>query len=173
MGLKRHSPSVGVQQEDAGRQRLPACHNRFPGAKLCSWIRQAQCLTINCPEICCCRSTQQEISVAVMSGQSMLQLIGEGSNPAIVRATSCRGGGGEYIPDNGMGTCHGDTHLSSHFICTQPGLRRNDQGWNHFSTVCRLEHSTSSHKCSTCSLRQRGRGLLLSSSQGKNLIPLG
>lgn len=55
----------------------------------------------------------------------------------------------------------GQTHLSSHLICTQPGLRRKDQGWNHFSTVCRLEHSTSSHKCSTCSLRRGGGGTLL------------
>lgn len=77
------------------------------------------------------------------------------------------------IPDTGMGTCHGDTHLSSHLICTQPGLRRNDQGWNHFSTVCRLEHSTSSHKCSTCSLQQWGRGLLLSCSEGKKPHPSG
>lgn len=64
------------------------------------------------------------------------------------------------MPD--PGEVHGDTYLSSHLICTQPGLRRNDQGWNHFSTVCRLEHSTSSHKCSTCSLQQWGGGVLLS-----------
>lgn len=124
-------------------------------------IRQVQYLTINCSEICFCLSIQQEISVAGMSGQPMLQFTGEGHS----EATSSKEGGD--IPDNGMGTCHGDTHLSSHLICTQPGLRRNDQGWNHFSTVCRLEHSTSSHKCSTCSLQQCDRGLLLSCSQGK------
>lgn len=49
------------------------------------------------------------------------------------------------------------THRSSHLIWTQPGLRRNDQGWYHFSTVCRLEHSTSSHRCRTCSLEQAGK----------------
>lgn len=43
-------------------------------------------------------------------------------------------------------------HRSSHLIWTQPGLRRKDQGWYHFSTVDRLEQSTSSHRCSTCSL---------------------
>lgn len=45
------------------------------------------------------------------------------------------------------------THRSSHLIWTQPGLRRKDQGWYHFSTVGRLEQSTSSHRCRTCSLR--------------------
>ena len=50
-------------------------------------------------------------------------------------------------------------HRSSHLIWTQPGLRRKDQGWYHFSTVARLEQSTSSHRCSTCSLGTgRGRG---------------
>lgn len=47
------------------------------------------------------------------------------------------------------------THRSSHLIWTQPGLRRKDQGWYHFSTVGRLEQSTSSHRCRTCSLRTR------------------
>lgn len=47
------------------------------------------------------------------------------------------------------------THRSSHLIWTQPGLRRKDQGWYHFSTVDRLEQSTSSHRCSTCSLGTR------------------
>ena len=46
----------------------------------------------------------------------------------------------------------GSPHRSSHLIWTQPGLRRKDQGWYHFSTVGRLEQSTSSHRCSTCSL---------------------
>lgn len=45
------------------------------------------------------------------------------------------------------------THRSSHLIWTQPGLRRKDQGWYHFSTVGKLEQSTSSHRCRTCSLR--------------------
>lgn len=45
------------------------------------------------------------------------------------------------------------THRSSHLIWTQPGLRRKDQGWYHFSTVGRLEQRTSSHRCRTCSLR--------------------
>jgi len=44
------------------------------------------------------------------------------------------------------------SYLSSHFIWTQPGLRRKDQGWYHFSTALILEHNTSSHRCSTCSL---------------------
>lgn len=47
------------------------------------------------------------------------------------------------------------SHLSSHLICTHPGLRRNDQGWYHFSTAAMLEHSTSSQRCSTCSLEGR------------------
>lgn len=50
------------------------------------------------------------------------------------------------------------THRSSHLIWTQPGLRRKDQGWYHFSTVGRLEQSTSSHRCNTCSLRIRQEG---------------
>lgn len=44
------------------------------------------------------------------------------------------------------------SYLSSHFIWTHPGLRRKDHGWYHFSTAAMLEHSTSSHRCSTCSL---------------------
>lgn len=51
----------------------------------------------------------------------------------------------------------GPPHRSSHLIWTQPGLRRKDHGWYHFSTVGRLEQSTSSHRCSTCSLGA-GRG---------------
>lgn len=47
-------------------------------------------------------------------------------------------------------------HRSSHLIWTQPGLRKKDQGWYHFSTVGRLEQSTSSHRCRTCSLETRG-----------------
>ena len=50
------------------------------------------------------------------------------------------------------------THRSSHLIWTQPGLRRKDQGWYHFSTVGRLEQRTSSHRCSTCSLGTRQKG---------------
>lgn len=92
VGLKRQTLHQS-RCTGGGRRRLPACHNRTPGAKLCSWIRQAQCLTINCPEIPCCLSTQQEISMAGMSGQPTLQLAGEGPNPAVVRATSCRGRG--------------------------------------------------------------------------------
>ncbi len=48
------------------------------------------------------------------------------------------------------------SYLSSHFIWTQPGLRRKDQGWYHFSTALILEHNTSSHRCSTCSLTHTG-----------------
>ena len=44
------------------------------------------------------------------------------------------------------------TDLSSHLICTQPGLRMNDHGWYHFSTTSTHEHNVSSHRCSTCSL---------------------
>lgn len=47
------------------------------------------------------------------------------------------------------------TYRSSHLIWTQPGLRRKDQGWYHFSTVGRLEQRTSSHRCRTCSLGRR------------------
>lgn len=47
------------------------------------------------------------------------------------------------------GKCH---YLSSHLICTHPGLRKNDHGWYHFSTADTLEHKTSNHRCSTCSL---------------------
>lgn len=46
------------------------------------------------------------------------------------------------------------SHLSSHLIWTHPGLRRKDQGWYHFSTAATLEHNTSSHRWSTCSLRE-------------------
>lgn len=49
-----------------------------------------------------------------------------------------------------------DPHRSSHLIWTQPGLRRKDQGWYHFSTVGRLEQSTSNHRCRTCSLGTDG-----------------
>lgn len=45
-------------------------------------------------------------------------------------------------------------YLSSHLIWTHPGLRRNDHGWYHFSTAAMLEHNTSNHKCSTCSLKR-------------------
>lgn len=57
-------------------------------------------------------------------------------------------------PEHGAGApaAWQGTHRSSHLIWTQPGLRRKDQGWYHFSTVGRLEHSTSSHRCNTCSL---------------------
>lgn len=106
-----------------------------------------------------------------MSGQPTLLLTGEGPKTATGRATSCRGG--KSVPDSAE--AHGVTHLSSHLICTQPGLRRNDQGWNHFSTVCRLEHSTSSHKCSTCSLQRWGRGeaSYLAEARERSPIPFG
>lgn len=45
--------------------------------------------------------------------------------------------------------------LSSHLICTQPGLRMKDQGWYHFSMSSRLEHRVSSHRWRICSLRPR------------------
>ncbi len=48
-----------------------------------------------------------------------------------------------------------DKTLSSHLICTQPGLLRNDHGWYHFSTICSQEHKVSSHRCSTCSLKTK------------------
>ena len=44
------------------------------------------------------------------------------------------------------------TYLSSHLICTQPGLRMNDHGWYHFSTTSTHEHSVSNQRCRTCSL---------------------
>ena len=58
-------------------------------------------------------------------------------------------------PRRGCGS-PGPPHRSSHLIWTQPGLRRKDQGWYHLSTAGRLEQSTSSHRCSTCSLRAGG-----------------
>ena len=45
-----------------------------------------------------------------------------------------------------------DRTRSSHLICTQPGLRRKDQGWYHFSMMPSQEHRHSSQRWSTCSL---------------------
>jgi len=45
------------------------------------------------------------------------------------------------------------TDLSSHLICTQPGLRMKDHGWYHFSTTSTQEQSVSSQRCNTCSLQ--------------------
>lgn len=46
------------------------------------------------------------------------------------------------------------SHLSSHLTWTQPGLWTKDHGWYHLDTTDRLEHSTSNHRCSTCSLKE-------------------
>lgn len=48
----------------------------------------------------------------------------------------------------------GEYYLSSHLICTQPGLLMKDQGWYHFCTTGIHEQRTSNHKWRTCSLQR-------------------